>query len=89
MEENKELILKRVKDYHYSNNLVGMESIIRQAEREFIEDQKFISELYEYLDDLAINNFMKSLGNNTYGFQLFMLKFREKLIEDIKSGLIF
>jgi hypothetical protein len=62
-----------------------MESMIRQAEREFREDVEFINELKEYRDDLKIKNFYNSLGDNADGFQLFMLKFREKLIEDIKA----
>ena len=81
----KEIVLKTVKECHHFNNFVDMESIIRQAERDFKEDQKFINELKEYRDDLKIKNFYNSLGDNADGFQLFMLKFREKLIEDIKA----
>jgi hypothetical protein len=81
----REIVLKTVKECHYFNNLVDMENKIRQAERNFNEDQKFINELKEYRDDLKIKNFYNSLGDNADGFQLFMLKFREKLIEDIKA----
>jgi hypothetical protein len=81
----REIVLKTVKECHHFNNLVDMESMIRQAEREFREDVEFINELKEYHDDLKIKNFYNSLGDNADGFQLSMLKFREKLIEDIKA----
>ena len=81
---SKEFILQRVRECHYFNNLVDMESIIGQAIREF-KDQEFIDELTIYSDDLKIKNFMNSLGSQAEGFQLFMLQFREKLIKDIKT----
>ena len=84
IEKTKAFVLKRVRECHYFNNLVNMESIIGQAVREF-KDQEFINELRIYSDDLKIKNFMNSLGNQAEGFQLFMLKFREKLIKDIKA----
>ena len=84
IEKTKAFVLKRVRECHYFNNLVDMESIIRQAAREF-NDQEFIDELRIYSDDLKIKNFLSSLGNQAEGFQLYMLKFREKLIEDIKA----
>jgi hypothetical protein len=83
VDKEKESLLQRVKECHYFNNLVDAEHIIAHATRKFKEDQKFIKELNEYHDDLKIKNFYNSLGDNVEGFQLFMLKFREKLIEDI------
>lgn len=82
--KQREFILKRVRECHYFNNLVDMESIIRQAARAF-NDQEFIDELRIYSDDLKIKSFMNSLGDKAEGFQLYMLKFREKPIKDIKG----
>ena len=84
MRKSKEFILQKIKKYHYDNNLIGIENVIGRALTEYKGDPEFIKELTKYCDDLKIKNFMNSLGDNTYGFQLFMLKFREKLIEDIK-----
>lgn len=81
---SKEFVLQRVKECHFYNNLVDMESIIGQAIREF-KDQEFIDELRIYSDDLKIKNFLSSLGKQDEGFALYMLKFREKLIKDIKA----
>ena len=60
----------------------------REALRPHLEAiQKFINELKEYRDDLKIKNFFSSLGDGAEGFELFMLKFREKLIADLKGEL--
>jgi hypothetical protein len=83
VDKEKESLLQRVRECHYFNNFVDMESIIRQAERKFKQDKEFINKLNEYREDLKIKNFHNSLGDNAGGFHLFMLKFREKLIEDI------
>lgn len=60
----------------------------QEALRPHLEDaKKFINELKEYRDDLKIKNFLNSLGKQDEGFQLYMLKFREKLIADLKGEL--
>jgi hypothetical protein len=83
VDKEKENLLHWVREGHYYNDLAALESTTRQAARRFKEDKEFIKELNEYSDDLKIKNFYNSLGDNAEGFQLFMLKFREKLIEDI------
>jgi hypothetical protein len=82
VDEEKESLLHWVRECHYYNDLADIESTIEEAARKF-KDQEFINELIEYRDDLRIKNFTNSLGDNITGFHLFMLKFREKLIEDI------
>jgi hypothetical protein len=83
VDKEKEYVLKRVRECHYFDNLVDLKYIIAEATRKFKQDKEFINKLNEYLEDLKIKNFYNSLGDNAAGFQLFMLKFREKLIQDI------
>jgi hypothetical protein len=83
VDKEKESLLQRVRKCHYFDNLVDVEYIIAEAIRKFKEDKEFINKLNEYREDLKIKNFHNSLGDNAGGFHLFMLKFREKLIEDI------
>jgi hypothetical protein len=83
VDKEKESLLRRVRECHYFDNLVDLKYIIAEATRKFKQDKEFINKLNEYLEDLKIKNFHNSLGDNAGGFQLFMLKFREKLIEDI------
>ena len=77
---NREFILQKVRECHYFNNLVEMEGVIRQAEREFKEDQEFINALKGYRGDLKIKKFIDSLGDNEEGFNLFMINFGKQLL---------
>ncbi len=85
MRKSKEYILKKIKEFYCYDNFVEIESMIKRALIEYRGDVEFINELFEYQDDLKIKNFMNSLGDNAEGFQIFMFKFRKKLINDIKG----